>query len=75
MSAVCCQVEAFAKGRSLVQRSPTACEFVTVCDHMQQQPLHLKRLGRNEDKLIKKATKKERRDSIRNLESDVNEHK
>jgi hypothetical protein len=28
----CCQVEVSATGRSLVQRSPTDCGCVTVCD-------------------------------------------
>ena len=32
MSAVCCQVEVSATGRSLVQRSPTECG-VFECDH------------------------------------------
>jgi hypothetical protein len=31
MSVVCCQVEVSARGRSLVQRSPTKCG-VTECD-------------------------------------------
>jgi hypothetical protein len=36
---LCCQVEVFATGRSLVQRSPTdcgvcVCVCVCVCDHV-----------------------------------------
>ena len=36
VSAVCCQVEVSATGRSLVQRSPTDCVCVTECDKVQQ---------------------------------------
>ena len=37
VSVVCCQVEVSAKGRSLVQRSPTECMFVSECGPVQQQ--------------------------------------
>jgi hypothetical protein len=33
---ICCQVEVSATGRSLVERSPTDCGCVTVCDHMKE---------------------------------------
>ena len=34
VNVVCCQVEASASGRSLVQKSPTDCfVFLTECDH------------------------------------------
>jgi len=36
VSVVSCQVEVFATGRSLVQRSPTECVRVTKCDQVQQ---------------------------------------
>ena len=36
VSALCCQEEVSATGRSLVQRSRTVC--VSQCDHVQQQP-------------------------------------
>ena len=34
---VCCQIEASATGPSLVQRSPTECVCVHVCDQVQQE--------------------------------------
>jgi hypothetical protein len=50
---VCCQVEFFATGRFLVQRSPTECVFVCVCVVLSlfvircsNKPLRLKWLGR-----------------------------
>jgi hypothetical protein len=33
VSVVCCQVEVYATGWSLVQRSPTECGVSNVCDH------------------------------------------
>jgi hypothetical protein len=33
VSVVCCQVEVFATGWSLVQRSPTDCGVSKKCDH------------------------------------------
>jgi hypothetical protein len=36
LSVVCCQVEASATGRSLIQRSPTERVCVTECDQEQQ---------------------------------------
>jgi len=32
VSVVCCQVEVFEMGRSLFQRNPTECVYVTNCD-------------------------------------------
>jgi hypothetical protein len=34
---VCCQVEVSVTSRSFVQRGPTECECVHVCDQMQQE--------------------------------------
>jgi hypothetical protein len=49
VSVVCCQVEVSETGRSLVQGSPIECVFVCVCVchcyQVQQQPLHLQRVG------------------------------
>ena len=47
VSCECCVLsEISATGRSLVHRSPTECGYVIECDQVQQNPLHLKWLGR-----------------------------
>ena len=58
---VCCQVEVYATGRSLFQRSPTArarahvcvcvCVCVTECDQLQQYPAHLQCVGRRRSRV------------------------
>ena len=51
VSVVCCQVEVYAKGLSLVQRSPTECVCVIECDQLQQYPAHLQCVGRQRSRV------------------------